>query len=90
MRHIHLNTRTHAELVFWISRIGKVTSQPFQRDAVHRNMDVKHTLLSIVLATLYSFKTGIGFLRGMQVDHQMDNIGAVQALGALNQKDQRP
>ena len=145
-RHVHLNTRTRAELVFWISRIQKVNGQPFQRDAVHRTMDVNlgtdasqpgwGTIITLpsniradhsallqaaqltlpknmtieavtstvasgiricgmfseseasessnareLLATLYSFKIGIGFLRGMRVDHQMDNMGAVQALG---------
>ena len=39
-RHVHLNTRTRAELVFWVSRIGKVNGQPFHREAVHRTMDV--------------------------------------------------
>jgi hypothetical protein len=36
-----------------------------------------------LLATLYSFKAGIGFLQGMRVDQRMDNIGAVQALGGI-------
>ena len=39
-RHVHLNTRTRAELVFWVSRLGKVNGQPFHRQAVHRTMDV--------------------------------------------------
>ena len=147
-RHVHLNTRTRAELVFWVSRIGKVNGQPFHREAVHRTMDVNlgtdasqpgwgtvitlppntpadqsallraaqltlpknmsvQAIISAVssgiricgmfseaeasessnarelLATLYSFKIGIGFLRGMRVDHQMDNMGAVQALGGI-------
>ncbi len=36
-----------------------------------------------LLATLYSFKAAIGFLQGMRVDQQMDNMGAVQALGGI-------
>ncbi len=36
-----------------------------------------------LLATLYSLKAGIGFLQGMRLDQQMDNMGAVQALGGI-------
>jgi hypothetical protein len=147
-RFVSLRTNTKAELIFWIEKIDSVNGQPFQRECIHRTLDVcintdasqpgwgavinlppnadlrssalflsaQRTLpqnMSIeaieseicsgiricglfsatearessnareLLATLYSFKAAIGFLQGMRVDQQMDNMGAVQALGGI-------
>ena len=36
-----------------------------------------------LLATLYSFRALLPFLHNLQLDHHMDNLGAVQALGGI-------
>ena len=36
-----------------------------------------------LLATLFSFKSLLPFLQNLHLDHRMDNLGAVQALGGL-------
>ena len=36
-----------------------------------------------LLATSYSFQALLPFLQGLTLDHHMDNLGAVQALGGL-------
>jgi hypothetical protein len=40
-----------------------------------------------LLATSYSFRAFLPFLQGLSLDHYMDNLGAVQALGGLVPSD---
>ena len=40
-----------------------------------------------LLATSYSFRVFLPFLQGLSLDHYMDNLGAVQALGGLVPSD---
>ena len=49
----------------------------------HKIGDSRRPLPRELLATLYSFRALLPFLHNLQLDHHMDNLGAVQALGGI-------